>query len=47
MATYSSMLVWRIPMDRGAWLAAVHVATTEKQLSTIPLKGVGEKEMDF
>ena len=24
MATYSSILAWRIPMDRGAWQAAVH-----------------------
>ena len=24
MATHSSVLAWRIPMDRGAWLAAVH-----------------------
>ena len=24
MATHSSVLVWRIPMDRGAWWAAVH-----------------------
>ena len=24
MATYSSILVWRIPMDRGAWGATVH-----------------------
>ena len=24
MATYSSFLVWRIPMDRGAWRAGVH-----------------------
>ena len=23
MATHSSSLAWRIPMDRGAWLAAV------------------------
>ena len=23
MATYSSILVWRIPMDRGAWWATV------------------------
>ena len=25
MATHSSILAWRIPMDRGAWWAAVHV----------------------
>ena len=24
MATYSSILAWRILMDRGAWWAAVH-----------------------
>ena len=24
MATYSSILAWRIPMDRGAWQAMVH-----------------------
>ena len=24
MATHSSMLAWRIPMDRGAWWAIVH-----------------------
>ena len=24
MATYSSILAWRIPMDRGAWRATVH-----------------------
>ena len=24
MATYSSILAWRIPRDRGAWWAAVH-----------------------
>ena len=24
MTTLSSILAWRIPMDRGAWLAIVH-----------------------
>ena len=24
MATHSSILAWRIPMGRGAWLATVH-----------------------
>ena len=24
MATHSRILAWRIPMDRGAWSAAVH-----------------------
>ena len=27
MATYSIILAWRIPMDRGAWQATVHGVT--------------------
>ena len=27
MATHSSILAWRIPMDRGAWKTAVHRVT--------------------
>ena len=27
MATYSSILAWRIPMDRGAWRATVYGVT--------------------
>ena len=27
METHSSFLAWRIPMDRGAWQATVHVVT--------------------
>ena len=35
MATHSSILAWRIPMDRGAWQATVHgVAKSHTQLST-------------
>ena len=30
MATYSSILAWRIPMDRRAWQAIVH-GVTESQ----------------
>ena len=34
MATHSSILAWRIPMDRGAWWASVHgVAKSRTQLS--------------
>ena len=34
MATHSSILAWRIPMDRGAWLAAVHgVAKSQTRLN--------------
>ena len=27
MTTHSSVLAWRIPMDRGAWQAIVHGVT--------------------
>ena len=27
MSTHSSILVWRIPTDRGAWWASVHGVT--------------------
>ena len=27
MATHSSILAWRIPMNRGAWWATVHRVT--------------------
>ena len=34
MATRSGILAWRIPMDRGAWRAAVHgVAKSQTRLS--------------
>ena len=34
MATHSSTLAWRIPMDRAAWLATVHgVTKSQTQLS--------------
>ena len=32
MATHSSILAWRIPMDRGAWWATVH--GVQKELDT-------------
>jgi len=33
MATHSSILAWRIPMDRGAWWATVHgVAKSQTRL---------------
>ena len=34
MATHSSILAWRIPMDRGPWWATVHKVTKSRtQLS--------------
>ena len=36
MATHSSILAWRIPMDGGAWQAAVHgVAKSRTRLSDL------------
>ena len=37
MAAHSSILPWRVPMDRGAWWATTHGVTksqTQEQLST-------------
>ena len=35
-ATHSSILTWRIPMDRGAWWATVHrVAESQTQLNQL------------
>ena len=31
MASHSSILAWRIPMDRGAWGATVHEVTKESE----------------
>ena len=34
MATHSSILAWRMPMDRGAWWAVAHgVPKSQTQLS--------------
>ena len=36
MSIHSSILAWRIPMDRGAWLGTVHRVTK----SQMQLKGL-------
>ena len=34
MTTHSSILAWRIPMDRGAWWVTVHgISKSQTQLS--------------
>ena len=35
MATHSSILAWRIPMDRGAWWAIVH-GVAKRRLRRVP-----------
>ena len=50
MATHSSILAWRIPMDRGAWWATVHrVAESDTtdlaQYSKYPIKGQGVEQV--
>ena len=36
MATHSSILAWRVPVDRGSWWATVHgIAKSQTQLSDI------------
>ena len=46
MATHSSILAWRIPMDRGAWWATVHGDMTE-QLSTAQHSTIYVKYFEF
>ena len=33
VAPHSSILAWRIPMDRGAWWATVHGVTKESDMT--------------
>ena len=37
MATHSSILAWRIPMDRGAWRATVHGGHEELDVTEVTL----------
>ena len=48
MATHSSILAWRIPMDRGAWQAAVHrVAQSRTQLKRLSMHASNAKKLLF
>ena len=42
MATHSSILAWRIPMDRGSWQATVH--GVHKSLTQITTETLGEAQ---
>ena len=50
MATHSSILAWRIPMDRGAWRATVHKVTKSRPQPKRPsthacMASLGRKEV--
>ena len=46
MATHSSIPAWRIPMDRGAWRAAVHgVVRSLTQLSNFTFTSKLESQL--
>ena len=48
MATHSSTLAWRIPMDRGAWRATVHgVTKSQTRLSDNKLLQVPGHKVPF
>ena len=47
MATHSSILAWRIPMDRGAWRATVHgVAKSQTRLKRLSRQTCTEKFLE-
>ena len=42
MATKSSILAWRIPMDRGAWWAiACRVSKSQTQMKKLTIEKIG------
>ena len=47
MATHSSIPAWRIPMDRGAWQATVHVINKPSARVWIELEGSNLKSLIF
>ena len=45
LATHSSILAWRIPMDRGAWWATVHRVTKSRTQRATNTISVSESDM--
>ena len=46
MATHSSILAWRIPMDRGVWQATVHEVTESQSHTTEQLKAQEPQDLE-
>ena len=47
-ATHSSILAWRIPMDRGAWQAIVHgVTKSQTRLSNFHFHSINDSSLSF
>ena len=44
MATHSSILAWRIPMDKGAWWAAVYGVTKLDTIKWLGIEQLGVKQ---
>ena len=40
MATHSSILAWKISMDKGAWQATLHRVTKESDTTELMANGV-------
>ena len=45
MATHSSILAWRIPLERGAWWDTVH-GVAESDTTDIQLNSMGKTKME-
>ena len=43
MAIHSSILAWKIPMDRGAWRAAAHGVTESDTTKRLTQHSLNEK----
>ena len=48
MGSHSSILAWRIPMDRGAWWATVHrVAKSRTRLKRLSMHAQASRASDI
>ena len=47
MAIHSSILAWRIPMDRGSWWATVYEVTEQDTTERLTLDNYGTSSLTF